>query len=328
MKDVFISLAIVLGKRDSLTMVESYAGFLKENYSDYEILLLATEDIPNISELLRYVDKIRFLQISNTSDYEILCAAALENAIGDITIIGRLENLTKDIIEQGVSTCFEGSDIVIGCTDISCPAWYRFGSRIFRTAVSRVINYNIPINDSGLRIVSRRAANTIISKNRFHRNLFLQMNHCGYTVKTLEYRCDKRLKKPHSLAKIYNHAVSILILNSTKPLRFMNVLGLFSSFISFLFALYSVVVHLFKRNVVEGWTTQILFTSIQFFFLFLILAFLGEYILRLLSNQNNTSSYNVVLEKHSSVMLDLSRLNVISESTASEVNLTQTGRDR
>ena len=108
----------------------------------------------------------------------------------------------------------------------------------------------------------------------------------------------------------------------------MNVLGLFSSFISFLFALYSVVVHLFKRNVVEGWTTQILFTSIQFFFLFLILAFLGEYILRLLSNQNNTSSYNVVLEKHSSVMLDLSRLNVISESTASEVNLTQTGRDR
>ena len=328
MKDVFISLAVILQKDDSLADVKSYADFLKKNYSDYEILLLSPDPVPEIETLLARIDKIRFLLISNAAGYEVLCAAALENAIGDISVIGNFANLTVDAIERGIARCFAGADIVIGCTDVVRPLWYRIGSSMFRAAVSRIIHYDLPKNDSGLRFVSRRAANAIIEGNRFHQNLFLQMNRCGYPRETLDYKSNEVLRKSLSVSSIFRHAVSLLILNSTKPLRFVNLLGLAASGVSFLFACYSVLIHLFKKNVVEGWTTQILFSSIQFFFLFLILSFLGEYMLRLLSNQNNNSAYNVVFEKHSSVMLDVSRLNVLNESVSDEINLTQTGRDR
>lgn len=328
MKDVFVSLAVILQKNDPLAAVESYAGFLKKNYSDHEILLLSPEPVPEIGTLLGKIDKIRFLQISNAASYEVLCAAALENAIGDISVIGNFANLTTDAIERGVARCFAGTDIVIGCTTVLRPLWYRIGSSLFRATVARIINYDLPKNDSGLRFVSRRAANAIIEGNRFHQNFFLQMDRCGYPRETLEYESGEVLRKTLSFSSICRHAVSLLILNSTKPLRFVNLLGLAASGVSFLFACYSLLIHLFKKNVVEGWTTQILFSSIQFFFLFLILSFLGEYMLRLLSNQNNNSAYNVVLEKHSSVMLDVSRLNVLNESVSNEINLTQTGRDR
>jgi len=328
MKDTFISLAIILFPEDHLDAVKAYADYLEENYSDHEILLIGQKTPPDIDTLLKHIDKIRFLQIFNAADYEVLCAAALENSIGDIAVIGNLRNLTMDVIGQGVEHCFAGADIVIGITNVRRPFWYRLGSSVFRTIISKVVQYDLPANDSGLRFVSRRAANAVISGSKFHQSLFLQLNRCGYHHEMLNYSTGKNLNKELSLSIIFRHAVSLLVLNSTKPLRFANFLGLVASFISLLFATYSIVIHLFKKNIVEGWTTQIFFSSILFFFLFLILAFLGEYMLRLLSNQNNNSAYSVVSEKHSSVMLDAARLNVLNESTSDEVNLTQTGRDR
>jgi len=97
---------------------------------------------------------------------------------------------------------------------------------------------------------------------------------------------------------------------------------------AFLFGLYSVAVHFFKHHVIEGWTTMILFMSAQFFVLFVIFSFFGEYLARLLIDHSGRSPYNVVYEKNSSVMIDIEKLNVLNSSETDSVNLSQTGRNR
>ena len=66
----------------------------------------------------------------------------------------------------------------------------------------------------------------------------------------------------------------------------------------------------------------------MFFLLFLILSFLGEYLVRIIFDHGNDQPYSVVQEKHSSVMLDYHELNIREDSVSDSVNLTQTGRDR
>ena len=86
------------------------------------------------------------------------------------------------------------------------------------------------------------------------------------------------------------------------------------SFMAFIFASYSLVIRLFKDNVIEGWTSMILFMSVLFMLLFLILAFFGEYLGRLLDDRSEQRDYSVALEKMSSVMLSEQRSNVIDTS--------------
>lgn len=71
-----------------------------------------------------------------------------------------------------------------------------------------------------------------------------------------------------------------------------------------------------------------LFMSIQFFFLFIIISFIGEYLARLLTDRNETATYSVMFEKHSSVMLDTEKLNIREKSEADQIINVQTGRDR
>ena len=108
----------------------------------------------------------------------------------------------------------------------------------------------------------------------------------------------------------------------------MSGLGWIGSVTSFLFDVYSLLVHLVKGHVVEGWTTTILFMSALFMMQFIVLSFFGEYLGRLLDERSDRADYSVVFEKNSAVMVNQDRLNVFTDSVSAEANRVQTGRDR
>lgn len=151
----------------------------------------------------------------------------------------------------------------------------------------------------------------------------------GYPQSTYSYSLiADNGKKQRTLYQGIRQGIRLLIFNSTSPLRWMSGLGLMGSFLGFVFAAYSLLIRLFKDNVVEGWTTLVLFSSILFMLLFLILAFFGEYLGRLLDDRSEQHNYSVVYEKHSSVMVNENRCNVLNDSISQDVNRVQTGRDR
>lgn len=107
----------------------------------------------------------------------------------------------------------------------------------------------------------------------------------------------------------------------------MSILGFGGSLAGFLFACYSVLIHLFSGLIVEGWTTTILVVTSLFIIQFVMMAFFGEYLGRLLDESNSQAEYAVVYERTSEVMVNTDRFNVMHSSLPLESNYVQTGRD-
>ena len=108
----------------------------------------------------------------------------------------------------------------------------------------------------------------------------------------------------------------------------MSLLGLTGSTLACLFSLYSIILNLFKNDVVEGWTSTVFIISLLASMQFVILSFIAEYLNRILVEQANANGYSIVFEKNSQVMINLDRINVLEQSTSQTDNLVQTGRDR
>jgi polyisoprenyl-phosphate glycosyltransferase len=105
-----------------------------------------------------------------------------------------------------------------------------------------------------------------------------------------------------------------MIFNSTKPLRWVSLLGILGSLSALIFAIYSIVVNIIKNDVIEGWTSMVFFSSFLFMILFIILAFLGEYIARLLNENSNQKNYYISNEETSTILLEADRFNVLHQS--------------
>ena len=334
-KDIFVSAVVIRPDRNNiLDFLTHLSDILASHYAHYEILLMTTElgeSAPDldVDDILQKIKHIRAIKLFRDTTDDVLFAAGIENAIGDIIVCSYQEFLTEKNVIESVNLCCEGNDVVSGVFHTKKPFWYRFGSSLFRKLFSQILSYNLHPDDAFFRCVSRRALNAAIGTRHFHRFVFLRLsNVCekkGYI--DLKLSSDEQLRKPHFLDS-FSRAISLIIFNSTTPLRVMNLSALLVCVISFLVAVYTVVVKLIKHHVVEGWPTMMLVLSFLFFFLFLILAFMGEYLVRIIFDTNQAAPYHVLSEKHSSVMLNYDELNIREDSVSSEINLTQTGRDR
>ena len=333
--DIFVSLVIVINNIDSQfesTVIEA-EKMLQSGYSNYEILCVnnsSQQSYDNvIDKLLKKVKHIRYLRLTQEVREEVALAAGMENAIGDIIVLSSQHNYSSCATKQAIELCRKGKDIIVGCSSSHKPLWYKISRFLFRTIFGHLVDYNVPKNDTRLRIISRRAANAVIATRNFHNHLFFRIANTGYGSHIFEYKL-LQLQNQHreTFPQAFSRSISMLVFNSIKPLRIINFVGLIGSIMAIVFISYSILVRLWKSDVIEGWTTLILFMSIQFFLLFLILAFLGEYVVRLLVEREERNSYNVQSEKHSSVMIDIDRLNIKKQSKADIVNSVQTGRDR
>ena len=268
---------------------------------------------------------VRLIQLAFAVHREVACAAGIENAIGDFVIIFDPVVDRLEVIGEAVATCQMGSDVVIGVSSRPRPPLYRL-ARHLTSRLLAAIDYRIPRNATDFRCVSRRAINAVIDTGRFYHQFNLRLQKTGYPSEVIIYDTRIDPRRPQSLFGAARRFLRLFIYNSSRPLRWMSGVGLLGSFLAFSFAIYGVAVRFLKEGVVEGWTTTILFTSVQFMLLFVILAFISEYMSRLLDEQRGSSDYAVVYEKNSTVKIDETRVNVLLDSTSPEVNLVQTKR--
>ena len=334
-KDVFVSAVMICPDKehfqDDLT---GLSRILSSNYLHYEIVIINTISSTDVIEekvnaALKQIRHIRYIKVFNNPDDNILFAAGIENTIGDIIIASYPEYLTEHNIRESVDLCFSGNDVVNGLSKTKTGLLRRISKKTSRKILSHLISYNIPYNDAFFRCISRRALNGAMGTRHFHRFVFLRLANTGEKQTNIELDMLRPCKaESKGFLDSFSRAVSAVIFNSTVPLRIMNAGALFGCFITLLIAIYTIAIKLLKDKVIEGWPTLMLASSCLFFFLFMILTFIGEYLIRIIFDNNTAAPYHVLAEKHSSVMLDYNELNIREDSVSSEVNLTQTGRDR
>ena len=297
--------------------LEPMQQHLEASFSDYEILLVDQRSDDGTADYidaeLKKVPCVRFIEMAFRVPQDVAMVAGLENSIGDYVVIMNPENDPCDQVGRIVYASIDGADIVYGVA----PKPQSFGYRLLRPMASVVLSrvgYDVPKNATGFIAISRRAANAVMSVGRFHHQFFVRLSNTGYASQRFSY--DRR-SGPSDLKHTQqgmSTLVKMVIYNSTLPLRWMSVVGLLGSGSAFLFALYSFVTRLLMQNVAPGWASSVMFQSFMFMILFAMLAFFGEYLARLLDDQSGVKNYSVVYEKHSSVLLNEDRHNVLSDS--------------
>jgi len=318
--ETFVSIVLIL--EDWNTTFSPYltdlSHYLDQRYSDYEIVIIDQniKPFPLVlqKELLKNISAVRWIKLAFPVDMDVALSAGIENAIGDFVLLLRPSIDPIDIIDDMIQESATGYDIMVGVAEHPRTVGYKIARKI-GNAVLHSINYHIPKNATPVRCLSRRAINTVLRTGQLSHQFFIKIANTGYPTKNYSYL----LLNPESLEKrtLFSgiaQSLQLMVFNSTKPLRWISMLGVLGSFFAFIFALYSIVVNIFKNNVTEGWTSMVFFTSFLFMILFIILAFLGEYMARLLNENNGQKSYDVSSEETSAVMLEIDRFNVLHQS--------------
>ena len=332
--DSFVS--VVLVQDQTLAALESVLrpiqSELDSHFSDYEVLIIgqgmATAYTQQDEAVLQTIPSLRYIQLASRVQSDVAWAAALENAIGDFVVMFNPAADPLQAISEAVAICKSGIDVVVGVARQSRTVAYK----VFRSTADSIltlVDYSLPRDATGLRCLSRRAVNSVTCTGRFHHQLSMRIQKTGYPQSAYNYTLlsSERSATPRSLLAGVRDLLRLIVFNSSRPLRWMSGIGLLGSCSAFLFAVYSLLVHLVKGHVVEGWTTTILFMSALFMMQFIMMAFFGEYLGRLLDDRSEQADYSVVFEKNSAVMVNQDRVNVLNDSVSKEVNLVQTGRN-
>ena len=327
----FVSVVTILGKgiEKIVNQIPEIEKYLSVRYSDFEIVLVVKKSAQEaaarlLQPLLRTVPCIRYLQLTDDGPVDIAMEAGLENAIGDFIVMMSPEYDPVDLIGKAVTMCREGTDVIVGVSALKHSLAYNM-LRPVSQLLLRLADYRLPRNASHFRCLSRRAANAVTQSGKAHQLFYMRIQKTGYGFKTLEYEslCSKGRGFWHALKKL----VKLLVFNSQLPLHLVSGLSFAASLVTFLFAVYAVLIKLFLYGVVDGWTSTFLAISLFAMLQFLILGFIGEYLARMLDEQSRQSSYSTVFEKNSLTMVDADRINVMESSTESEPNKVQTARN-
>lgn len=327
----FVSLVCTIDQNsvNSLDRINELQATLDSLYSDYEIVLVAQRNVKGFLEalmpkLLSSIPSIRYLQLSSNVSDDVIWSAGLENAIGDFVVLFDLSSDPIDIIERSINECKAGTDVIVGTCESKKSVSYRL-LRPFAQLLLNLSDYNLPKNASSFRCLSRRAANAVTETGKFHQQFFMRIQKTEYPMKALQYKSV--IPHTRSLNQGFHELIRFMVFNSSAPLRLMSILGFLGSFIGVLFALYSLVIQLLRNDVVEGWTSTVFMISVFSMLQFMILAFISEYLARILDEQDQKATYSVVFEKTSSAMINQDRINVWEDSTTSEENLVATARN-
>lgn len=328
--ETFVSVVLVVKNQTGqlVKYLDELSPFLNEKYSDYEIVIIDQKSHDGIESKLKQSlakhQSIRHICLSQQVSNDVALAAGIENAIGDFVVNLNIEFDSPQLAYTLVEAARDGHDIIVSVSQKVNKPLYRY-IRGFSTRLLNSIGYNLPSNSTGTFCFSRQAVNAITESGRFYNKLHMTIANIGYPI--YPFNCDEFISNTNqkTISSGINDTVHHMVFNSTKPLRWMSVLGVFGSLLAMLFSFYSLIIHFFNDQVASGWTTTIFFMSFLFGILFTMLSFFGEYLARLLDDRSEHKEYNVIYERNSSVMLEENRNNVSFTSMNESRNTAQNG---
>ncbi|MBD3366835.1 MAG: glycosyltransferase [Candidatus Eisenbacteria bacterium] len=323
--DVFVSVVAALHNDEDIVIdfINDALGVLKREYENYELVLVddgSTDGtVEKVSDALKRHECIRLILLSRRFGRESALSAGLDSVIGDYIVVIEPDRDPVELIPEIVEQAREGVGVVFGVRrDRSGDSLLkRLAAKVFYWYFTRVLNIGLTPNSTDYRVFSRQALNALIRMKDSLRYLRTFSLYVGYGSRSFTYSFKHRRRHPRtkSLSEAVRTGISMIVASSTHPLRSVSLLALLLSLLSVAVAAYVLIVRLVIENVTPGWATQSLHRSVMFFFLFLILSVLCEYVGRLLAEVRDRPLYHVIEERNSSVMLaDEDRKNVVTDS--------------
>lgn len=318
-QDIFVSVVFLVDdKTNNISQrTKSLAMLLKEKYANYEIVLVDNGVVFSeqklISDVLKKVSCIRVLQLSKVSENDTAIFAGVEASIGDYVCV----LYDNDPVEQTLPLIVRlnsGADIVFGVARNlqRRNKLEHIGARLFYWYNRKFLNIDIPHGATYLIGMNRAAVNALTRSGRYSKHIRYLSKQIGFKSENYEYDLPRGKELYTSPRKgLLLRAINLTSSYSSHPLRVVTYFGFFAGILNLFYALYVVVVNLSRPSVAQGWTTLSLQASLMFFFVFMILAMLAEYVGQILEEARNESPYHIKHELSSIVSIaDETRRNV------------------
>lgn len=325
LSDCFVSVVAPLHNDCDIiaAFIEEISGVVQRNYAHYEIVLVddgSTDDTAaKVCELLGQYECIRLIRLSRRFGYETAILAGLESVIGDFVAVMMPDSDPPELVPSIIETARQGAGMVTGVRSSrkGQSLLMRMGAALFYWYCNRFLKMSIPRNSTYYRVLTRQVVNAIIRIKDRMRSLRIYAAYVGFPNATFDYEPMSRrgASRNRTFLESVRLAVGTVVANSTHPLRVVSVMGIVISGLNGLYAGYVLLAKFFADEIAAGWAGLSLQSAAMFFFLFLALAVLCEYVGRILGESGDRPLYYVLEEHKSSVLLDEdARKNVVTES--------------
>ncbi len=318
-EDIFVSVITVVDRHaeGAAAYMRNTIKLLAKHYGNYELIVVDNgmpgKELKSAAKLLETLPCIRIIRLSKLVSKDAAVFVGLEAAIGDymVLLMQGQDPYTHipDFVEKN-----KGADIVFGISDKQPRAGFlnRHGAALFYWYNKRYLNITIPTHSTYFMSFNRQAANALTRNRRHARHIRYMARQVGYDMDELTYsQLPGAVQDKKHLPGLLTTALELATNYSRHPLRFVTGLGLAIAALNLAYVVYVVFVRVFKGHVVEGWTTLSLQSATMFFFMFLILSILSEYVGKILEESRDEAPYHVRDELSSKVSVaDMTRRNI------------------
>jgi len=257
---------------------------LETNYNKFEIVCVNDASTDRSREIIEEFSKskntavISVINMSTFQGIELSMNAGVDLAIGDYVyefdslVIDYDRSLILDVYYKAL----EGYDIVSAAPEVTVGK----DSRLFYKLFNRYSLSKVAIQQERFRILSRRAINRVKSLNRtlvYRKAVYAS---CGLNQEAIIY---KNTVKQRALDREEKTSRMELAIDSL--ILFTNAIQKSSLYISVAFlgltvaiGIYTWVMYFSAHKPVEGWTPLMLFLSLGFFGIFLVLTVTLQYL--------------------------------------------------
>lgn len=297
----YVSFVVCVADEGSgaVAFIEELYAYACVRFEDFEIIAVNNAASGGVTAEIKAGEffasgRVVCLNLAWRHSLELAMMAGADMAIGDF--VYEIEVASRDwpleTLTAMYERCLAGSDIVaaVAVRPVSMDA------RLFYWLLNRISYLRMELTTEEVRLVSRRALNAVLSAKETVRYRKALYHACGFPYSLLEYKPEggRPRRAQNGLFDRVGLAFDVLI--SFSNIGFRLAIGLSAIFflMSVAIGMYAIGSYVFRSHIASGWTTMVLFLSIGFCGLFLILGLLGKYLSIVLAEVQSRPPYRVV----------------------------------
>lgn len=284
-------------------LLETIQSLLSKNHQyEYELIFVndgsRDDSLSLLLEAQRKDVRVKVIDFSRNFGHQIAVTAGLDHASGDAVII--MDSDLQDppaVSFELLAKWEEGFDVVYAQRKTRKDTIFkRITADIFYRALQKLAEIDIPRNTGDFRLIDRKVVDELAKFREHNRFLRGMVSFVGFKQTAVLFNRDERFagQTGYPLKKMIRFAADGIVGFSSAPLKLITNVGFIIGGISFLGALYAIIVRVFFPDLaVEGWA----FIVISILFVggvqLTMLGVLGSYIGRIYTEVQGRPLYSI-----------------------------------
>jgi dolichol-phosphate mannosyltransferase len=254
--------------------------------ADFEIILVEDASPDHswrvIEELAALDSLVKGVKLSRNFGQHYAITAGLDQSKGEWVVVMDCDLQDRpEEIPKLLKKAQEGFDIVLARRIKRRDGFFKKTfSRAFYAVLSYMTGSKFDFSVANFGVYSRKTIHTFVSMREHIRVFPILVNWMGFSTAKVDVEHAPRLegKSSYNFKKLANLGLDIILAFSDKPIRLVIKSGFFLAFLSFVFALFTLIRYLYGEISVSGYTSIIIFISFFSGIIIMILGIIGLYI--------------------------------------------------